>query len=78
MQIAHLRDVLAEQVELLRHKQTTPQLANAITNASGKIISTFRLEFEYARMVGKRPKVPSLGNAKFRALPTPKKNGKEK
>lgn len=75
MQIAHLRDVLAEQIELLRHKQTTPQLANAITNATGKIISTVRLEFEYARMTNKRPKSPNLGQHKFKALPAPKKNG---
>lgn len=77
MQIDQLRDVLAEQIELLRQKKTSPQMANAITNATGKIVSTFRLEFEYARMMSKRPKAPKLSSkVRFAALPAPKKNGK--
>jgi hypothetical protein len=76
MQIAHLRNVLAEQIELLRHKRAEPKTVNAITNAAGKIISTVRLEFEYARMTGQKPTVQSM-SVRFKALPPAKKNGKK-
>ena len=51
-----IRNMLCEEIEKLRQKQTTPANVNAITNATGKILSTIKLELEYAKLLGQKPK----------------------
>lgn len=50
-----IRDILSEQMDDLRNKKTTPGAVNAICNATGKFLSTVKLEMEYSKMIGKAP-----------------------
>lgn len=50
-----IRAMLCQEIQSLRNKQTTPSSVNAIVNATGKIISTIKLELEYAKLVNKEP-----------------------
>lgn len=50
-----LRGVLSDEIEKLRNGSSTPAGVNAISNASGKILSTFKLELEVAKMLGRKP-----------------------
>jgi hypothetical protein len=50
-----IRALLSNEIEKLQNKTTTPASLNAIVNATGKIISTIKMELEYARLVGKSP-----------------------
>jgi len=57
MNIDKLRTILVEELTSLREGTTTPDVANAITNVSGKIMATVKLEMEYCKMVGKTPEI---------------------
>ena len=57
MDINNLRTILAEEIEKLRDGSTTPANVNAITNATGKILSTVKLEMEYHKLLGKTPEI---------------------
>lgn len=50
-----IRAMLCEEIEKLRSKKTTAAEVNAITNATGKILSTIKLEMEYAKLANKQP-----------------------
>ena len=50
-----LRAVLCSTVAAVRDKQITPDAAEAISNASGKIIASLRVELEYRRQRGEVP-----------------------
>ncbi len=50
-----LRDILSTEIDSLRNKQTTAQNLNAVVNAIGKILTTVKMEIEYAKVMGKRP-----------------------
>lgn len=50
-----LRGILSDEIEKLRNNSTTAANVNAVSNASGKILSTFKLELEVARLLGKKP-----------------------
>lgn len=50
-----IRKMLCEEIEKLRSKETTPAAVNAITNATGKILSTIKLELEFAKLTNKKP-----------------------
>ena len=52
-----LRAVLCDTIASVRDKTMTPDAAQAISNASGKIIASLRVELEYRRLRGE---VPSL------------------
>lgn len=45
-----VRSLLADQIEKLIDNKTTPAALNAITNATGKILSTVKMELEYAKL----------------------------
>jgi hypothetical protein len=60
LNINDLRTVLAEEIIKLRNKETTPAAVNAITNATGKILSTVKLEIEYAKLLNKAPMIPFI------------------
>lgn len=53
-----LRAVLCDTIAKVRSKEITPDAAEAVSNASGKIIASLRVELEYRRMRGE---VPTLG-----------------
>jgi hypothetical protein len=57
MDINSLRTILAEEINKLRDGSTTPANVNAITNATGKILSTVKLEMEYHKLLGKTPNI---------------------
>lgn len=52
-----LRAVLSEQIKLLRTNKTTPSAANAVTNASGKIFASIKLEIELCKLLGIPPRM---------------------
>lgn len=49
-----IRNILCEEIDALREKKTTPANVNAIVNATGKILTTIKMELEYAKSVGKQ------------------------
>lgn len=62
MNIDSMREMLVAQMELLKAGDGDPARINAMVNAAGKIISSVRLEMEYARMIGAKPLIPFIGN----------------
>jgi hypothetical protein len=50
-----LRGVLADEIHRLRNNETTAAGVNAISNATGKILSTYKLELEISKLMGKQP-----------------------
>lgn len=55
-----LRSVLCETIAAVRDKSMPPDAADAISNASGKIIASLRVELEYRRMRGEIPALPFM------------------
>jgi len=45
-----IREILCEEIDNLRSKKTTPANVNAIVNATGKILTTVKMEIEYAKL----------------------------
>lgn len=58
--INDLRVTLLEEIQNLRAGKTTPAHINAITNATGKVFSSLKLELEYAKGLGRKPKLLML------------------
>jgi hypothetical protein len=58
--LSELRIVLSEQIERIRDGKATAASVNAISNATGKILSSIKLELEYYKQVGKTPHMPAL------------------
>lgn len=54
---SELRAVLCETIAAVREKTITPDAAEAISNASGKIVASLRVELEYRRMRGEVPEM---------------------
>jgi len=69
--INDLRSILLEEIENLRSGKTSPAAINAITNATGKVISTLKLEMDYAKMTGIKPNVLMLGGESSNESQTP-------
>lgn len=76
MDATTLKTTLSEQIQKLHSNQGDPKIANAISNAAGKIIATIRLELEYCKMVGAKPAISFVKTAG--ALPVPKEKKKLK
>lgn len=55
-----LRVILAEEISKIRAGTTTAANVNAITNATGKILSTVKMEIEYNKLLGKTPHIPFI------------------
>jgi len=55
-----LRETLTDVIKGVKANEITPASANAITNATGKYISTIKTEFEYMRLSGKSIDISSL------------------
>lgn len=60
MGMDELRVTLSDQIRGLQRGDVTPGIANAITNTSGKLLSTVKLEMDYCKLVGKTPNIPLL------------------
>ena len=59
-----LRKVLAEQINRVRSGKSTPAQSNAITNATGKILSSIRMEIDYAKLIGETPHIDFIPSNK--------------
>lgn len=53
-----IRGILSQNMLQLREKETTPSVSNAMVNAAGKILSSIKLEMEYAKALGRTPNIP--------------------
>ena len=49
-----IREMLCEEIDALRAKKTTAANVNAVVNATGKILTTIKMELEYAKSLGKQ------------------------
>lgn len=56
-----IRELLSDEIEKLRSGQTTPASLNAVSNATGKLLGTVKLEMEFYKLTGKPlPAIPML------------------
>ena len=55
--INDLRTVLCEEIDRLRNEKTNAANVNAIVNATGKVLSTIKMEMEYSKLSGIAPKM---------------------
>lgn len=61
MTLPELQEVLSEQIRKIEAGDTTPAKVNAISNATGKILASVRLQMDYHRLSGKPlPEIPLL------------------
>lgn len=61
-----LRQVLSDEIRKIQTGQTTAASVNAISNATGKILSSVKLQMEYYRLTGKPlPDMPLLGGGEI-------------
>ena len=65
--IEGLRAIMSDEIRRLRDGETTAASANAVSNAAGKILSTIKLEMEYARLAGRKPAIPMLDSGPVQA-----------
>jgi hypothetical protein len=50
-----LRGILSDEIEKIRSGSTSAANVNAVSNATGKILSSIKLELEAAKLLGRRP-----------------------
>lgn len=55
-----LRVVLSDSIRDLRTSEASAANVNAISNATGKILSSVKLQMEYYRLIGRTPDIPIL------------------
>jgi hypothetical protein len=60
MTLEEMLGFLSENIRRVRDGETTPANANAITNASGKILAVVKLQMEYQRLTGRQMNIPLL------------------
>ncbi len=58
--MTEIREILCDQMDAIKNDTTTPQKANSIINAVGKLLHSVRIELEYAKLTGQRPSVKLL------------------
>ena len=58
--IAELRETITSIIRRLESGETTPAVANGIANLGGKLLGTYKLQIEYARILGKTPHIDAL------------------
>lgn len=64
MNIADIRQALSEGIRSLRDGKATPASINALSNATGKILSSVRLEMEYHKLIGTTPDIDVMSTGK--------------
>ena len=55
--IKDLREILLDEIDKLRAGKTTPANVNAVTNATGKVFTSVKLQMEYQKMIGLKPDI---------------------
>ena len=55
-----LRGILSDEINRLRNGDTSAASANAVSNATGKILSSIKLEMEYQKLTGRKANIPML------------------
>jgi hypothetical protein len=50
-----LRGILSDEIDKIRSGSTTAANVNAVSNATGKILSTIKLELEAVKLLGRKP-----------------------
>jgi hypothetical protein len=63
MSFRELRGVLADEIRKLRDGLTTAVTVNALSNASGKLIQSAKIELEICKFIGKKPNFGLLTSA---------------
>jgi len=58
--VTDMRNILAEEIQRLRKGESSAANVNAIVNATGKILSSVKLELEYNRLLGTLPDIPFI------------------
>jgi len=66
--VEDMRVMLSEEITKLREGNTNAANVNAIVNATGKILSTVKLEIEYNKMIGSTPNIPFIPAGQKRLL----------
>lgn len=62
--INDMRSILADEIKRLRKGESTAANVNAVVNASGKILTTIKMEIEYNKLLGKTPNIAFIESAK--------------
>lgn len=60
MTLNELRSILSDEIGKIREGKTSAASVNAVSNASGKILSSIKLELEYCKLVGKQPQIAAM------------------
>ena len=55
-----LRGILSDEIRRVRDGESNAATANAVTNATGKILSSVKLEMEYQKLAGRKANIPML------------------
>ncbi|MBA3350840.1 MAG: hypothetical protein H0U23_00130 [Blastocatellia bacterium] len=56
-----IREILCDQMDAIKDDKITPNKANSIINAVGKLLHSIRIELEYAKLTGRTPSTKMLG-----------------
>lgn len=57
IRVDDIRTILLEEIQNIRNGKTTAANVNAIVNATGKILTTVKMEIEYNKLIGKTPHI---------------------
>jgi hypothetical protein len=60
LSIHSIRSILWDEIHSLRTGETSAANVSAITNATGKILSTVALQMKYAQLTGQKPDIELL------------------
>lgn len=60
LNLNELRSILSDEIQKIRDGKSSAAAVNAVSNASGKILSSIKLELEYYKLIGKQPNIPAM------------------
>ena len=60
LNLNELRSILSDEIQKIREGKSSAAAVNAVSNASGKILSSIKLELEYYKLIGKQPNIPAM------------------
>ena len=63
--IKELRESLADNYEKMKANEMELKLGKELANTAGKVINTLKVELEYNKLVGIKPKIPFLDSKQF-------------
>lgn len=63
LSLDELRVILSDSIRDIRESEASAANVNAISNATGKILSSVKLQMEYYRLIGRTPDIPILLSA---------------